>query len=586
MNKTPVSTWIVPTLSILLLTLGCVSNKDKPDRHATNDQSTMEHLSISMGKPINPPQIPPSKPKPLRPPQQGKVTYYYQSQKKLYKPQPLRQPSIFSYPALVTQLPALVTQYPDGNPVGEEYNHYPETSFRETLGNPLSTFSVDVDTASYSNCRRMLGEGGVPQPDAVRAEEFLNYFDYGFKPPRGDEPISIRYELARCPWNKQNDLLMVGLQTNRPNMAELPPSRLVFLVDTSGSMSPQEKLPLVKRSLRMLTKNLRAQDRVAIVTYAGNAGLALPSTAGTNKAVIMNAIESMDSGGFTAGAEGLKLAYDIATKQMDGKGSNRVILATDGDFNVGPSSEAELVGLIEEKRKTGIFLSVLGFGMGNYKDNKMEQLANNGNGNYAYIDSILEARKTLVNEMGGTLVTVAKDVKVQIEFNPAMVASYRLIGYENRRLKNKDFADDTKDAGEMGAGHSVTALYEIVRADRQDTGEPAKSHLKYQGTQLVDSPEIVTCKLRYKLPDGLKSKLVTISANPEDIRHPAPSQAFNFASAVAEFALILSRSKHAPGADYDRLISRAGKARGRDKDGLRAEFINLARTAKLLDEPG
>ncbi|MBT6462965.1 MAG: VWA domain-containing protein, partial [Opitutae bacterium] len=321
MNKTPVSTWIVPTLSILLLTLGCVSNKDKPDRHATNDQSTMEHLSISMGKPINPPQIPPSKPKPLRPPQQGKVTYFYQSQKKLYKPQPLRtHPVNPLLPALVTQLPALVTQYPDGNPVGEEYNHYPETSFRETLGNPLSTFSVDVDTASYSNCRRMLGEGGVPQPDAVRAEEFLNYFDYGFKPPRGDEPISIRYELARCPWNKQNDLLMVGLQTNRPNMAELPPSRLVFLVDTSGSMSYKEKLPLVKRSLRMLTQNLRAQDRVAIVTYAGNAGLALPSTAGTNKAVIMNAIESMDSGGFTAGAEGLKLAYDIATKQMDGKG--------------------------------------------------------------------------------------------------------------------------------------------------------------------------------------------------------------------------------------------------------------------------
>ena len=430
----------------------------------------------------------------------------------------------------------------------------------------------------------MLEDGYLPQPDAVRAEEFLNYFDYGYEGPSEGEPFGMHFEMAPCPWKRGNELLMIGLQTQRHDLEELPASRLVFLVDTSGSMNTPESLPMVKRSLRMLTQQLRPQDRVAIVAYAGSAGLVLPSTPGTDKETIVKAIENLHAGGSTAGAQGLELAYKIAMEQMDPEGSNRVILATDGDFNVGPSSEAELVRLIEEKRKTGIFLSVLGFGMGNYKDGKMEQLANKGNGNYAYIDSLLEARKTLVKEMGATLMTVAKDVKIQIEFNPSVVAAYRLIGYENRRLDNADFADDKKDAGEMGSGHSVTALYEIVPADSKSNKKIGETALKYQKLEPVDSKEMLTCKIRYKLPDGKKSKLTTIAKTPEEIRKGSPSKSFRFASSVAELALLLGNSEYAPRADYENLIERARRARGRDKDGLRAEFISLARESKLLSE--
>ena len=469
-------------------------------------------------------------------------------------------------------------------PNSEEYNHHPETRFRDTKGNPLSTFSVDVDTGSYTNCRRMLEDGYLPQPDAVRAEEFLNYFDYGYEGPSEGEPFGMHFEVAPCPWKRGNELLMVGLQTQRHDLEDLPASRLVFLVDTSGSMGTPESLPMVKRSLRMLTQQLRPQDRVAIVAYAGRAGLVLPSTPGTDKDTIVKAIENLHAGGSTAGAQGLELAYKIAMEQMDPEGSNRVILATDGDFNVGPSSKAELVRLIEEKRKTGIFLSVLGFGMGNYKGGRMEQLANKGNGNYAYIDSLLEARKTLVKEMGATLITVAKDVKIQIEFNPSVVAAYRLIGYENRRLDNADFADDKKDAAEMGSGHSVTALYEIVPADSKSKKKIGETALKYQKLEPVESKEMLTCKIRYKLPDGKKSKLTTIAKTPEEIRMGSPSKSFRFASSVAELALLLGNSEYAPRADYENLIERARRARGRDKNGLRAEFISLARTSKLLSE--
>ncbi len=430
----------------------------------------------------------------------------------------------------------------------------------------------------------MLVDGYLPQPDAVRAEEFLNYFDYGYEGPRDGEPFGMHFEVAPCPWKRGNELLMVGLQAERHDFEELPASRLVFLVDTSGSMGTPESLPMVKNSLRMLTQQLRPQDRVAIVAYAGSAGLVLPSTPGTDKETIVKAIENLDAGGSTAGAQGLELAYKIAMGQMDPEGSNRVILATDGDFNVGPSSEAELVRLIEEKRKTGIFLSVLGFGMGNYKGGKMEQLANKGNGNYAYIDSLLEARKTLVKEMGGTLMTVAKDVKIQIEFNPSVVAAYRLIGYENRRLDNADFADDKKDAGEMGSGHSVTALYEIVPADSKSKNKIGETSLKYQKLEPVESKEMLTCKIRHKLPDGKKSKLTSIAKTPEEIRTGSPSKSFRFASSVAELALLLGDSEHAPQADYENLIERAGRARGRDKEGLRAEFIRLARKSQLLSE--
>src|SRR5512144_939170 len=422
----------------------------------------------------------------------------------------------------------------------EEYGHKEENPFLAVSAHPLSTFSIDVDRAGYSNVRRFLLDGQAPPKDAIRIEELVNYFPYDYAGPTGDDPVAIHTELGPAPWKSQHQLLRIGLQARKVDLRGLPPSNLVFLLDVSGSMDEPNKLPLVKASITMLVNNLRHEDRVAIVVYAGSAGLVLPSTPGDEKAKILEAIDRLEAGGSTAGGAGIKRAYDEAVANFIRGGNNRVILATDGDFNVGVSSDGELVRLIEDKLKSGVFLTVLGFGMGNLKDSKMEQLADHGNGNYAYIDNLLAAKKTLVHEMGGTLFTVAKDVKIQVEFNPARVRAYRLIGYENRLLADEDFTDDTKDAGEMGAGHSVTALYEIVPTGvATDVTIRVPDSLRYQTVRTPRSGggELGFVKVRYKQPDGDRSQLLTLPVSGEPGRTPSPE--FRFQTAVAEFGLLL-----------------------------------------------
>jgi Ca-activated chloride channel homolog len=390
----------------------------------------------------------------------------------------------------------------------QEYKRVDENEFLEAVNNPLSTFSIDVDTASYSNIRRFLNQGELPPQDAVRIEEMINYFDYKYPAPEGEEPFSISAELMRCPWESSHKLVQIGLQARRIPFNRAKTNNLVFLIDTSGSMNSPDKLPLLKSAFKLLTDQLREQDRVAIVVYAGAAGLLLPSTPGTEKKTIMSAIDQLKAGGSTAGGEGIKLAYQVARNEFISSGNNRVILATDGDFNVGVSSEGELFRLIEKERDSGVFLSVLGFGTGNLKDSKIELLADKGNGNYFYIDTINEARKVLVNGLGGTLYTIAKDVKVQVEFNPANVKAYRLIGYENRLMLAEEFNDDKKDAGELGSGHSVTALYEII-PEGVDTRLQNVDPLRYQSrdtTAAAATDELMTVKLRYKSSDGQKAK--------------------------------------------------------------------------------
>jgi Ca-activated chloride channel homolog len=383
----------------------------------------------------------------------------------------------------------------------EEYSKIDESGFFNVINKPLSTFAADIDGASYSNARRFIMQDQLPYKDAVRSEEFINYFSYDYKQPAGKDPLSINLEYSECPWNKENSLIHIGLQGKILSKEEQKPSNLVFLLDVSGSMNSPKKLPLLKKSFKLLVDQLNSEDRVAIVVYAGSAGLVLPSTSADDKRVIINSFEKLSAGGSTAGGAGVQLAYKIAKKNFIKDGNNRVILATDGDFNVGISSTSELVRFIENKRDDGIFLTVLGFGMGNYKDDRLQELADRGNGNHAYIDNILEAKKVLVNEVTSTLFTIAKDVKIQVEFNPAKIESYRLIGYENRILEDKDFTDDKKDAGEIGAGHTVTALYEIVPAKN---GSNTSRDLKYQHTQINDgaysTAEIMTVKIRYKEP--------------------------------------------------------------------------------------
>jgi Ca-activated chloride channel family protein len=431
----------------------------------------------------------------------------------------------------------------------EEYGRFEENPFLRATDNPLSTFSIDVDRASYANVRRLLRNGVHPPRDAVRIEEMVNYFTYDYPQPAAGEPVSITTELAACPWNVGHQLLLVGLQAQRIDTEDLPPSNLVFLVDTSGSMMSEDKLPLVKRALGLLVEQLREEDTVSIVAYAGSAGLVLKPTRGSDRGAIFEAIDAFEAGGSTAGAEGIVLAYRLAKENFLRNGNNRVILATDGDFNVGVTSDGELERLIEEKRRDGIFLTVLGFGSGNLKDSKMELLADKGNGNYAYIDTIAEARKSLVQEMGATLLTVAKDVKIQIELNPAHVGAYRLIGYENRLLRAEDFNNDAKDAGEIGAGHSVTALYEIIPPGA-DVPNANVDPLKYQtrGASAA-SAELATVKLRYKEPDGetsrLMSRVVTTSIT------PAPSSNLLLASSVAQFGMLLRDSPHKGNATYE-----------------------------------
>lgn len=463
------------------------------------------------------------------------------------------------------------------NPSTESYAKRTENEFMNVRSNPLSTLSVDVDRASYSNMRRFINQGQLPPVDAVRIEEMVNYFNYRYPQPQGADPISITTELTDCPWARGHKLLHIGIQGRNINTEKLPPSNLVFLIDVSGSMNEPNKLPLVKSALKLLVNNLRPQDKVSIVVYAGNAGLVLPSTSGNNKARINDAIERLQAGGSTAGGAGIKLAYNIAQQEFIRGGNNRVILATDGDFNVGVSGDNELETLITAERQKGIFLTCLGFGMGNYKDSKMEILADKGNGNYAYIDNIQEAQKTLVGEFGGTLFTIAKDVKAQIEFNPARVASYRLVGYENRLLNEEDFLDDSKDAGEMGAGHTVTIMYEIIPTGSGSQYVRPVNPLRYQMPEATDPTlELATIKFRYKRPAGnVSSEITHIITN----RTVLPGENTRFSSAVAMFGMLLTNSKFKGTSNYQTVIQTATNARGTDNEGYRSEFVRLVQSA-------
>lgn len=467
----------------------------------------------------------------------------------------------------------------------EEYDRIHENGFRLVTNDPLSTFSIDVDAASYSNVRRFLNNSSLPPPDAVRIEEMINYFDYNYPQPKDNNPFSITAEAASCPWNEGNYIVHIGLKGKEIETEKLPPSNIVFLIDVSGSMNSPNKLPLLKNAFKLLTNQLRENDRVAIAVYAGAAGLVLPSVSGDNKETIISALEKLEAGGSTAGAEGIQLAYETANKYFIKGGNNRVILATDGDFNVGPSSDGELERIIEEKRKQGIFLTILGFGMGNYKDSKMEKLSNKGNGNYAYIDNLLEAKKVLINEFGGTLFTIAKDVKIQVEFNPELVKAYRLIGYENRMLNKEDFNDDKKDAGELGSGHTVTALYEIVPAG-SDFPVNDTDPLKYQNTTTNPvnnfKDEILTVKFRYKNPDSDKSNLIVKTVKNKIDAFSKSSENLKFSSAVACFGMILRNSEFKGKTDYNFVLNTAKNNLGIDKNGYRQEFLKLVETAKLL----
>jgi Ca-activated chloride channel homolog len=480
--------------------------------------------------------------------------------------------------------PPVATMMVMDRPNAEEYKSLGENIFHDARKQPLTTFSIDVDRAAYSNIRRMLNTGQMPPRDAVRIEEMINYFDYAHVQPTGQDPVNIQTETSDSPWNKGLKLLRIGLQAKTIATDNLPASNLVFLIDVSGSMSDANKLPLVIESFKLLVNQLRANDRVAIVVYAGAAGVVLPSTAGSQKTTIKDALNRLQAGGSTAGGAGISLAYQIAEAHFVKGGNNRVILATDGDFNVGTSSEGELQNLIEEKSKSGVFLSVLGFGMGNYKDNKMETLADKGNGNYAYIDNLQEGQKVFVKEFGGTLFTVAKDVKLQLEFNPRFVKAYRLIGYENRMLQNEDFHDDKKDAGEMGSGHNVTALYEIIPAGIESVYLAKVDDLKYQKTPevLTQSDEMLTIKLRYKQPDSDKSQLLEVGVRDTHIPFAKTSADFRFAAAVAEFGLLLRESNFKGKANYAHIIETAQNATTPDPEGYRGEFVRLIKLAENL----
>lgn len=475
-----------------------------------------------------------------------------------------------------------IVVYYDDNVHSEDYAKIIENDFLAVRDEPLSTFSIDVDRASYANHRRFINSEMLPPPNSVRIEEFINYFDYQYPQPRGRSPFSIHTELSDSPWKAGNKLVQIGLQGRDVQTKNVPPSNLVFLLDVSGSMADETKLPLLKGAFRLLVEELRPQDRISIVVYAGAAGVVLPPTPGSQKQTILDALDRLEAGGSTAGGAGIELAYRLAKQNFMREGNNRVVLATDGDFNVGVSSETGLENLIVEKRKDGIFLTVLGLGTGNYKDAQMEMLADKGNGNFAYIDNMREARKVLVSEFGGTLYTIAKDVKIQVEFNPAKVKSYRLIGYENRALRNQDFANDRIDAGELGAGHTVTALYEIEPAD----GETDEGKLKYQRKALSDaaaSGEWMTIKLRYKTPTGTKSRLLETTVDQGGKPLTFTTNNFRFAAAVAAYGMLLRNSAYKGTATYDGVLRLAQSALGKDKEGYRQEFITLVEKARDLE---
>ncbi|MFC1672030.1 von Willebrand factor type A domain-containing protein [Planctomycetota bacterium] len=476
----------------------------------------------------------------------------------------------------------------DGGFNTESYDTIVENPFLEVIKNPLSTFSIDVDTASYSNMRRFLNRGQRPPKGAVRIEELVNYFSYDYPQPDGDVPFSVNVEIAACPWKLEHRLAKVGLKGKEIKTEKRPPANLVFLLDVSGSMNSPNKLPLVKQAMKMLVGRLAEKDTISIAVYAGASGLALPATSCEQKEKIVAALERLQPGGSTAGAAGIMLAYKVAVENFIKGGINRVVLCTDGDFNVGVTDNSSLVSLIEEKAKTGVFLSVLGFGMGNYKDSRMEKLADKGNGNYAYIDTEAEARKVLVEEMSGTLVTIAKDVKIQIEFNPSRIAGYRLIGYENRMLRKEDFNDDTKDAGEIGAGHTVTALYELIPFGTE-VPSPKVDGLRYQKPESkVDLSETAMggesffLKLRYKEPDGDKSKLIKVPVADTGKSYARASADYKFAASVASFGMILRDSKYKGTASYDAVLELAQEGVGKDEHGYRRAFVELVKKAKRI----
>jgi Ca-activated chloride channel family protein len=471
---------------------------------------------------------------------------------------------------------------------GDKYDLIVENPFRRAVDEPLSTFSIDVDTASYAKTRMCLLESdALPHKDAVRIEELINYFVYAYQPPTDEHPFSVHVEVADCPWKSPHRLVRLGIKGREIAQDRRPPSNLVFLLDVSGSMGFYNKLPLLKRGMKMLVDQLDENDRVAVVVYAGAAGLVLPSTTGDNKQTIVDSLERLQAGGSTNGGQGIRLAYQVALDNYIQGGTNRVILCTDGDFNVGTTSTGDLVRLAEENAKNGIRLSVLGFGMGNHNDAMLEQISNKADGNYSFIDSDMEARKVLVEQMSGTLVTIAKDVKIQVEFNPAAVAAYRLIGYENRILAKEDFNDDTKDAGEIGAGHAVTALYEIVLAGAQSDVSPAAvDPLKYQQSKVLSdassSGELLTLKLRYKLPEEENSILLSTVVTDDGQRFATATPDYKFASAVAAFGMLLRDSEFKGDATLDTVLEIATEGAASDPGGYRAEFLAMVRRAQRL----
>jgi len=471
---------------------------------------------------------------------------------------------------------------------GDGYAYVAENDFHRAADTPLSTFSVDVDTASYANVRRYLVDDAIlPPSGAVRIEELVNYFDYDYAPPTDGAPFATHVELTDCPWAAGHQLARVGIQGRMPTAASTPPRNLVFLVDVSGSMSGPDRLPLAQEGLKLLAGQLGPRDRVSMVVYAGAAGVVLEPTPGNRHAEIAGAVDRLRSGGSTAGAEGIQLAYALARKHYQKGAINRVVLATDGDFNVGVSSDDELVRIVEEERRHGVFLTVLGFGRGNLQDAKMEQLADKGNGNYAYIDGLPELRKVLGTEIGATLQTIAKDVKIQVEFNPLLVGSYRLLGYENRTLAARDFNDDTKDAGEVGAGHEVTALYEIVPVGADAPSRPEVDPLKYQGafvpSAAASENELMTVKVRYKAPDGDVSRLVSTVVPALPVPFASASRDTRWAAAVVEFGMLLRQSPHRGTASWAHVQQTAARAVGSDEDGLRGQFLTLVGRAMALD---
>ncbi|BAO74836.1 vWA domain-containing protein [Winogradskyella sp. PG-2] len=468
----------------------------------------------------------------------------------------------------------------------EEYDIIYENTFKDVLQNPLSTFSIDVDNASYSNVRRFLTGNQMPPKDAVLIEEMINYFDYDYPQPTDEHPFAFINEVADCPWSSKNKLVHIGIQGKSINNNDLKASNLVFLIDASGSMSSHNKLPLLKKGLKLLLEEVNDNDRIAIVAYTGSAGLVLPSTKASSKEKIIVALDAIESGGSTAGGQGIQLAYKIAKENLIKGGNNRVILATDGDFNVGVSSSSELVRVIEEKRKDDIYLTICGFGMGNYKDGRMEQISNAGNGNYFYIDNIKEAKKVFSTDMRANMFTIAKDVKIQIEFNPNQVKAYRFIGYENRVMNAEDFNNDKKDAGELGAGHTVTALYEVIPSN---SDEVISKHdaLKYQKTMIAnasDNDELLTIKFRYKKPKEDKSKLITHAIIDKGIALDLTSNNFRFSCAVAGLGLLLRDSKYKGDASFTMIENLAKSAKGIDSNGYRQEFIDMIETSALLSK--